>query len=219
MPPSTFPPGSTPRRRFSCRTPAWRWALLGFAWVIALLFAPAASLAQGGAAGGMAAGPAAGAPGVGEERVKAAYLFRFIGYVEWPQAAYAKADSPYVIGIMNADEVADELVSIVGSRTVNNRPVTVKKLQGNEVPAGLHVLFIGAGERGRQVQLLRQLQQQPVLLVTETDGALSLGSMINFRLVEDRLRFEIALAPAERTGLKFNSKMLGVAFSVNKGTP
>jgi hypothetical protein len=179
-----------------------------FLGLVALLGTPLPSLAQA------AAGTAAS---VREERVKAAYLFRFIGYVEWPATSFPKPDTPFLIGILQADEVADELLSISSGRLVNNRPVIVRKLQGNELPGGLHMLFIGAGDRSRQIQLLNQLQQQPVVLVTESEGALAQGSMINFRLVDDRLRFEVGLGPAERSGLKFNSRMLGVASSVIKG--
>lgn len=152
-----------------------------------------------------------------EVRVKAAFLFRFIGYVEWPATSFSGAESPYIIGVLHADDIAEELTAIAAGRTVNNRPVIVKRLREADTFNGLHVLFIGAAARSRQAQWLKSLQQQPVLLVTDADGALAQGSMINFRLVEDRVRFEVSLAPAEQTGLKFNSRMLGVALSVIKG--
>lgn len=152
-----------------------------------------------------------------EGRVKAAFLFRFMGYVEWPATAFSGTDTPYVIGVLHADDIAEELTSIAAGRTVSNRPVIVKRLRENDTFNGLHVLFVGAAARSRQAQWLKSLQQQPVLLVTDTEGALAQGSMINFRLVEDRVRFEVALAPAEQAGLKFNSRMLGVALSVIKG--
>ncbi|NEX59545.1 YfiR family protein [Noviherbaspirillum galbum] len=151
-----------------------------------------------------------------EEKVKAAYLYRFISYVEWPPAAVPRSDEPYVVGVAGSDEVADELAAISSGRMVNGHPVLVRKLREDDTIAGMHVLFLGAGARPQA--LLRQAQQQPILIVTESEGALGQGSMINFRLVDDRLRFEIALAPAERAGLKFNSRMLGVAYSVIKGS-
>lgn len=152
-----------------------------------------------------------------EGRVKAAFLFRFIGYVEWPATSFSSADAPYVIGVLHADDISEELMAIAAGRTVGNRPVIVKRLQANDTFNGLHVLFIGAAARSRQAQWLKSLHQQPVLLVTDAEGALALGSMINFRLVDDRVRFEVALPPAEQSGLKFNSRMLAVALSVIKG--
>lgn len=155
--------------------------------------------------------------GLSEEQIKAAFLLRFIGYVEWPATSFAKPDSPYIVGILHADDIADELMSISSGRTINNRPIIIKRLRVNDSLTGLHVLFIGYPERSRLAQWLKSLQSQPVLIVTVAEGALTQGSMINFRIVEDRVRFEIALAPAEQSGLKFNSRMLGVALSVIKG--
>jgi hypothetical protein len=152
-----------------------------------------------------------------EERVKAAFLLRFISYVEWPATAFAKPDSPYVVGILHDEDTADELVALAAGRLANNRAVIVKRLQASDSFNGLHVLFIGGAESSRLAQWLKSLQQQPILLVTAAEGSLTQGSMINFRIVEDRVRFEIALTPAERAGLKFNSRLLGVALSVIKG--
>jgi hypothetical protein len=154
-----------------------------------------------------------------EERVKAASLYKFLNYVDWPPTSFAKGDSAYVIGVVNADDIADELARISAGRSTNNRPVTIKKLHIGDPLNGIHVLFIGRAEKARQPQLLKQSQPYPILVVTETDGALAQGSMINFRVVDDRVRFEVALDAVEKSGLKLNSRMLAVALSVNKGTP
>lgn len=152
-----------------------------------------------------------------EERVKGVSIYKFLNYVEWPASAFDKPDSPYVIGVLGADEVADELARVAAGRTMNNRGVIVKRLQAGESFNGIHVLFIGKGERARQAQILKQVQLQPKLLITETDGALAQGSMINFKMVDERVRFEVALDPVEKSGLKLNSRMLAVALSVIKG--
>jgi hypothetical protein len=151
-----------------------------------------------------------------EERVIAASLYRFLGYIEWPPSAFARADSPYVIGVVGADDIVEELSRVAAGRSMNNRPVSVRKLLFGDPLNGTHVLFIGRAEKTRQRQLLRQAQAQPVLVVTESEGALAQGSMINFRLVDDRVRFEVALDPIEKSGLKINSRMLSVAISVTK---
>lgn len=168
------------------------------------------SLAQSSAAGNDAAAI--------EDRVKAASLYKFLNYVEWPSASFAKSDSPYVIGVVNADDIADELSKFAAGRILNSRSVAVKRLRTGDPLNGIHVLFIGDNEKARQPQWLKQTQLQPVLTVTETEGALAQGSMINFRIVDDRVRFEVALEPAEKSGLKLNSRMLAVAISVSKGT-
>lgn len=153
-----------------------------------------------------------------EERVKAASVYKFLSYVDWPAASFAKADSPYVVGVINADDVHDELTKITAGRTVSNRPVLIKKQQLGDVLTGVHVLFIGKTERARQTPLLKQLRGQPILLVTETNGALVHGSMINFEIADDRVRFSVSLDPVEKSGLKLNTRLLGVAIAVVKGS-
>jgi len=167
-----------------------------------------------------ASAPASGnAAGASEERVKAAFLLRFIGYVEWPASAFARPDSPYIVGVLDADYIANELAALSAGRMLGSRPVMIKRLQGRDSLSGLHALFIGAAGAGRLAQSIRSVPQQPTLVVTESEGALSAGTMINFRIVDNRVRFDVALEPAERSGLKINSRMLGVALSVIKGQP
>lgn len=156
--------------------------------------------------------------GPSEDNVKAAYLLRFLNYVEWPAASLGGADAPFVVGVANDESVLAELQRQAIGRSVNRRPVTVRRVNAGDSLAGLHVLFIGArNERARQAALLHQVYATPVLAVTESEGALELGSMINFRLVDERLRFEVALEPVKRSGLELNSRLLSVASAVIKG--
>jgi hypothetical protein len=158
--------------------------------------------------------------GPSEDSVKAAYLLRFLNYVEWPPASFGGADAPYVVGVANDDAMLAELQRQAIGRSVNHRPVRARRVSPGDPVAGLHVLFIGGGvDRGRQAALLHQVHAVPVLAVTEADGALEQGSMINFRLIDERLRFEVALDPVKRCGLELNTRLLSVASAVIKGTP
>lgn len=154
-----------------------------------------------------------------EEAVKAASIYKFLNYIEWPPESFASADTPYVIGVVDADGVADALADIVARRRVNNRQVVVKRLHSEDSAAGIHVLFIGKAERSRQAAWIRSAQALPVLVVTEMDNALAQGSMINFTLVDHRVRFEVNLASLEHSRLRVNSRMLAVAFAVIKDMP
>ena len=149
-----------------------------------------------------------------EYRVKAAFLYKFGGYVEWPQGVFAKPDSPIAIGVIGADALAEELARIVAGRTINGRPVTVRKLRPGEAVARLHVLFVGRSDSSRLADILAAAKGQPLLTVTETDEALKLGSMINFVVVEDKVRFDIAPPPSESSNLKISVRLLGVARKV-----
>lgn len=149
-----------------------------------------------------------------EVQVVAASLFRFLGYVDWPADALPP-DSPYVIGVIAADAIAGELASVVTSRTVNGRAVTVRRLIPGDSLDGVHELFVGGSTPARQ-QLLQRARGTPVLIVTKAEDALDQGSMINFRLVDGRVRFEVALDATDEAGLKVSSRMLGVALHVRK---
>jgi len=151
-----------------------------------------------------------------EQRVKAAFLYQFAGYVEWPPNSFPQPTTPISIAVMGADTVAAELSQVVTGRTIGGRSVTVKRVKPGESLAGVHILFVGRAESARLGQLAAP---KAMLTVTETDGALTHGSMINFVLVERRVRFEIALDSAEKSGLKLSSRLLAVAQQVQKGTP
>lgn len=151
-----------------------------------------------------------------EQRVKAAFLYQFAGYVEWPPNTFPQPTTPITIAVMGADAVAAELAQVVTGRTIGGRSVTVKRVKPGESLAGAHILFVGRAESGRLQQLAAP---KALLTVTETDGALTQGSMINFVLVERRVRFEIALDSAEKSGLKLSSRLLAVAQQVQKGAP
>lgn len=152
----------------------------------------------------------------GEDRVKAAYLYKLPNYVDWPASSFVKADSPYVIGIVDADDIADELVTIASGRQINHRAITVKKLRAGEPSSGVHLLFIGRNERNKMLQSIKAAQLQPTLVVTDTEGALGWGSMMNFITIDDRVRIEVSLDAAEKSGLKLSARLLAIAVSVIK---
>ena len=154
-----------------------------------------------------------------EQRVKAAFLYQFAGYVEWPPNAFAQAATPITIAVLGADTLAAELSQVVTGRTVGGRSVVVRRVKPGDPLAGVHILFIGRAEATRLSQLAQSAQPRAILTVTESDGALAQGSMINFVLVDRRVRFEVALDSAEKGGLKLSSRLLAVAQQVRTGPP
>ena len=149
-----------------------------------------------------------------EYRVKAAFLYKFGSYIEWPDRRFARPDSPVAIGVMGADTLADELVQIVAGRNVNGRPVRVRKLRPGDPITGLHVLFIGRTDSGRLAEILAAAKGRALLTVTESEEGLELGSMINFVAVENKVRFDVAPPPSESGNLRISARLLGVARKV-----
>ncbi len=116
-------------------------------------------------------------PEVAEWQVKAAYLYKFGSYVEWPERTFPSPDSPLTIGVYGADTLADALVKISAGHTVNGRTVSVRKLQSQDAITGVNVLFIGGMSKERDATLLEIAKNQPILTVTESEQALALGAV------------------------------------------
>ena len=156
---------------------------------------------------------------VTEESVKAAFLYKFRDFVEWPAPALERPDEPVVVGVIGGNDVFIEL-NLIAQQRKGGRPVTVRRVFDSSGFPGLHMLFIGARERARAPELIRAAQQQGVLTVTEWEGALRLGSVINFVTSADgRVRFEISLEPAEKSKLRLSSRLLAVAQQVHNTRP
>jgi hypothetical protein len=150
-----------------------------------------------------------------ERQVKAAYLYKFSTFVEWPDNSFARPDSPLVIGIADGEALAAELERTVSGRTVNGRPLQVKRLKKGDAPTAVHILFIG--ERAMAQELLTQLRGQPVLTVSDRDDVYGMGSVINFVVANERLRFEVSLKAAASAGLRISARMLSAAYRVQQG--
>lgn len=148
-----------------------------------------------------------------EHEVKAAFLFRFLSFVEWPQQALPAAEAPLVIGVVGADDVLAELEAIVPGRRVQGRPVTVQRWREGGSLDGIHALFVGRNATG---VLARLREPRAVLVVSDDSNGLARGSVINFVPAEGRVGFEVALDEAERRGLRISSRMLAVARNVRR---
>lgn len=152
-----------------------------------------------------------------EVRIKAAFLYKFCDFVEWPPGAFAAPDGAFTIGVLGADALADELAAVVAQRSVHGRPVVLRKLRRGAPLAGLHLLFVGGRDGSRLPEVLAAAMGQPTLTVTEAQDDDNPGSVINFVLVADKVRFDVSLPPASAGGLKISARLLAVARKVVAG--
>jgi hypothetical protein len=150
-----------------------------------------------------------------ERRVKAAFLYRFLDYVTWPEQVFARPDSPIVIGVMASDAIAAELTQVAAGRSIGGRPVAVRALREADAPVGLHALFIGQAANARVAQISRTVPGA-VLIVTEAENGLAQGGIINFLIADGKVRFEVGLRGAEKRALRLSARLLSVALNVRK---
>lgn len=145
-----------------------------------------------------------------EASVKAAYLYKFTGFVEWPPRAFAGAATPIVIGVVDAPEVLDELAPVLVGRSIQGRPLKVRQVSPGDALDGLHVLYVPS-TGALPPAWLEAARSRPLLLVTDEPGGLEAGGMLNFLLQDGRVRFEASVPAAERAGIKLSARLLAVA--------
>jgi hypothetical protein len=148
-----------------------------------------------------------------EEEVKAAFLYHFATFVQWPETM--PVERPFSVAVLGDDEVAAELEKFLPGREIQGRPMQVRRLHALDDLADGDLLFIGADENYRLRELISKIEDRSMLVVTEAPGALKDGSMINFQVIDDRVRFEISLLAAQRAGLELSSRLLSAAMSVD----
>jgi hypothetical protein len=147
-----------------------------------------------------------------EDAVKAAFLYRFTGYVEWPPAA--RADSPFIVAVLGADGVAAELARLLQTHRVHNQGAEVRSIRNIREFDDAQMLYIGAAHREDLRHAIAAVAGRPVLIVTSEDDGLDAGSAVNFLLIDQRVRFEISIDAAQSAGLKVASELLAVAIRV-----
>jgi len=150
-----------------------------------------------------------------EDEVEAAFLYRFAGFVKWPQRALTP--SVFKVAVLDDDAVADDLESMLFHKELAGRPAQVVRINRIAELDGAQILFIGDSDESTLKRSLARIAGRPVLVVTSRPGALDDGSTINFLVLNRHVRFEISLAAAQRSGLTISADLLSVATHVEGG--
>ncbi|HUA38330.1 MAG TPA: YfiR family protein [Candidatus Sulfopaludibacter sp.] len=146
-----------------------------------------------------------------EYQIKAAFLYHFAQFVEWPQRAFASSHSPIVIGVLGENVFGGNLQQIIRNKTVNHRPFQVKQFHAVPETTNCQILFISPSERRRLPEILKRLSGASVLTVSEMDHFTDSGGMINFVILNDEVHFQINNDAAKKAGLQISSKLLTLA--------
>ena len=146
-----------------------------------------------------------------EASVKAAFLYKFAAYVDWPPGSFATADAPFMIGVMESQAVASELAKLVPGRSVAGHPIVARALREGESVKGVKILFVGAETGAQSSQVIGAGQKEGALVVTESANGLAAGSAINFVTLDDHVGFEVSIDGAQRSGHRISARMLSVA--------
>jgi hypothetical protein len=154
-----------------------------------------------------------------EYKVKAAFIFNFISFVEWPTNKLAAADTVVLVGCLPEDPAAPILARALEGKVAEGRKIKFVVLKGVEEVGACHLLFLGREQKSHMDGVLAGLKGSPVLTVSELEGFGQRGGMINFVRHERTFRFEVNLGAAERVGLRISSKLASMATIVKTTTP
>ena len=145
-----------------------------------------------------------------EYEVKAAYIYYFAKFTEWP-ADVLPAKFPITIGVIGDNEFASLLSNIVKNKKVQEHLITVRILKWSADLRACHMVYVSSSERKRFVQIARSLQQYPILTVTEAEDGSQAKGIMNLFFEGGRVQFEADIPGAERAHLQISSKLLRLA--------
>ncbi len=154
----------------------------------------------------------------GEYEIKAAFLYNFAKFVDWPVESFRDDSSNLTLGILGVDPFGSALDTIK-DKTVKGRKVMIKRSKNMEDLKGCHILFVSASEKGNLKQILNALRDSNVLTVSEIERFANRGGIINFIRVDNKIQFEINLEAAQRNKLKISSQLLRLARIVATESP
>jgi hypothetical protein len=146
-----------------------------------------------------------------EYQIKAAFLYNFAKFVEWPSEAPRGMDDPITICIVGEDPFGSLLDESIRNKAISGHQLVVRRLKPGQDIKGCQIAFISSSEKKHLRAILESLKGAAVLTVGDSEGFAQVGGVINFTLEETRVHFEVNLGAAQRAGLRISSKLLSLA--------
>ncbi len=148
-------------------------------------------------------------------QIKAAYLYNFSQFVEWPDSTFIGSDTPLVIGVVGEDPFGSYLDGIVAGEVVAGHPMSVRRFDLGEEIEDCHILYINVSEVTHAAKIIQNTEGKGILTVSDMPEFLETGGMIQFIAANKKIRFQINPEASESAGLKISSKLLRLAEIVN----
>lgn len=162
----------------------------------------------------MVSAPARAADETLEYPVKAAFLAKFGGFVEWPPAVFASPSTPVQLCVLGEDPFGATLDKAVSGQQAAGRPIEVRRVKAVRADSGCHIVYISPSETPRLAQVVEALRGSGVLTVSDVKAGAPQTGVINFVIKDQRVRFDIDDEAAMHNRLAISSKLLGVALNV-----
>ena len=144
-------------------------------------------------------------------QLKAAFIYNFLKFIDWPPQSFSNTDAPFVIGILGKDPFGSTLDNALIGKNVRGRPILVRRLENEASALQCQVLFVSSSERKRFKQILGKTAGRPILTIGEAEEFGLSGGIINFVVEENKIRFEINIDAMKQSGLKADAQLLNLA--------
>ena len=148
-----------------------------------------------------------------EDKVKAAYLFNFAKFVEWPSESFKDSNGFFNICVIGEGPFGNALDSLQ-NHELKGKSVKVYRISKAGDTEECHIAFISSSKKRRLGRVLADLNGSGVLSISDIENFAQKGGIINFVKIEKKIRFEINMKAAERAGLKISSKLLNLAETI-----
>ena len=145
--------------------------------------------------------------------VEAVYLYNFAKFVRWPGGP--EGQGPFTICVAGDKTYLDRLTKIVAGESLDTRPYATRLIKTAEDESGCSIIFISEVAKDRVDSMLKYAADKPMLTVSDAPDFLSRGGMIQFLVINKRVRFSVNLRPVEHSGIFLSSELLKVALTVN----
>jgi len=146
-----------------------------------------------------------------EYQVKAAFLFNFTQFVEWPAGSSEATGSPFVIGILGENPFGNYLREIIAGERVNGHLLTIQQYKNADEIKLCHILFINPTDNKHIREVITALKGRSILTVSDAANFIDAGGMIRLSTINNKIRIQVNPAKAKEAGLTISAKLLGVA--------
>jgi len=156
-------------------------------------------------------GDTRGPRGAREYDLKATFLFHFTHFVEWPEQAFAAADSPFRLCVLSPDPFGSALREVVAGERAAGRELVVRTVDSPAEAGGCQIVFVPGDRDSAVVRELPGVRDGFVLTVGEREDFLDRGGIVRFELREGRIRLQVSRRALGKSLLRMSSKLLAVA--------
>ncbi len=143
--------------------------------------------------------------------IKAAFIYNFAQFTQWPDSAFASGDSPFILAFIGDSELGPALGHVLEGKSIAGHPIVLKHLDSTSQINGCHLLFIPDSEESHLDDIFNAIGNQPILTVGETTKFMQAGGIIRFFIADGRIRFEIDPDAADKAALRLSSRLMSLA--------